>query len=194
MGNKMDFSGEPGTSAARSETGRSPGTVEGMAIQRHDFSPSHLDGKAAAHASDQLRHEPLAAQHGEQRVAEEAARVRRAGDPVGLPRWATSSGDAHVAPPVATRTQRSSIRAGAVPKLASCRSQQLVPPEALEPIRHQCVIADRVLDIVMPQVSLQGPRIDAVIRKLVARAWRSIWACALMPSFIWRTSRCNCSI
>jgi hypothetical protein len=52
--------------------------------------------------------------------------------------------------------------------LASRGPARSVPPKRLEPIRRQRRVAGRILEITMPQVSLQGPRIDAVIRKLVA--------------------------
>jgi hypothetical protein len=48
------------------------------------------------------------------------------------------------------------------------RSGALVPPETLEPIRRQRRIPRRILDIAMPQVSLERPCIASVIGKLVA--------------------------
>jgi hypothetical protein len=41
-------------------------------------------------------------------------------------------------------------------------------PEALEPIRRERRVAGRILDIAMPQLSLERRRIDAVIRQLKA--------------------------
>jgi hypothetical protein len=44
----------------------------------------------------------------------------------------------------------------------------LISPEALEPIRRERRVAGRILDIAMPQLSLERWRIDAVIRQLKA--------------------------
>jgi hypothetical protein len=54
----------------------------------------------------------------------------------------------------------------AIPLLAVPR--QLVPPETLKAIRRQRRVPRRVLDIAVPQVGLQRPRIDAVICELIA--------------------------
>jgi len=44
----------------------------------------------------------------------------------------------------------------------------LIPPEASEPIRRQLGIPNRMLNVSVPQVVLNRPRVVAVVRQLVA--------------------------
>ena len=50
--------------------------------------------------------------------------------------------------------------------LDDVRCAFLVPPEVLEPPRRQRRIAGGILDIAVPEVGLQGSRIDAVVGQL----------------------------
>lgn len=65
----------------------------------------------------------------------------------------------------------------------------LVPPEILKPTRRQRRIAGRVLDIAMPEVRLQRPGIVPSLASLKPQAWRSMWACALIPSLATTAAR-----
>jgi hypothetical protein len=58
----------------------------------------------------------------------------------------------------------------------------LIAPIPLKPIRRQRGVPGRILDVAVTHIRLKRPRIDAVIRQLKAAGWRSMWACALMPS------------
>jgi hypothetical protein len=53
---------------------------------------------------------------------------------------------------------------------ASEADGRLIPPKALEPCRRQFRISNRVADIAMPEVILNGSRIVAITRELVSRA------------------------
>jgi hypothetical protein len=46
------------------------------------------------------------------------------------------------------------------------RSPSSVPPKAFEPIGRHFGIPDRVLNVLVPEVVLQGPRVVAIVREL----------------------------
>ena len=45
-------------------------------------------------------------------------------------------------------------------------STTLVPPKVLEPVGRHFGVPDRVLDVLVPEVVLQGPRVVAVVAQL----------------------------
>src|SRR6516164_3294214 len=44
--------------------------------------------------------------------------------------------------------------------------RELVPPKVLEPVGRHFGVPDRVLDVLVPEVVLQGPRVVAIVREL----------------------------
>ena len=58
--------------------------------------------------------------------------------------------------------------------------RQLVPPDAFNAVRRQRRVTRRVLEIAVPEVRLQRPRVDAVLSSLTLQTCRSICACALI--------------
>jgi hypothetical protein len=74
------------------------------------------------------------------------------------PKWCPSG----VANQATTECFPSSVTA------ASLQCMILIPPEILEPTRCQRRIAGRILDIAVPEVGLQRPCIDPVVRQLKA--------------------------
>src|SRR5215510_6621454 len=46
------------------------------------------------------------------------------------------------------------------------RSPSSVSPKVLEPVRRHVGVPDRVLDVLVPEVVLQGPRVMAIVREL----------------------------
>ena len=49
-----------------------------------------------------------------------------------------------------------------------------IPPKVLEPVGRQVGVPDRVLDVLVPEVVLQGPGVMASFASLNPQAWRSM--------------------
>jgi len=64
-----------------------------------------------------------------------------------------------------------------------------ISKEFLEPLRRQRGKARRILNSAMTKIGLYRARGVAIVGELVAEAWRSIWARALMPS-----GHCTCPL
>src|SRR5262245_22040974 len=67
------------------------------------------------------------------------------------------------------RGKRKSSRACRRPEAAAprCpRSKRSASPKVLEPVGRQFGVPDRVLDVLVPEVLLQGPRIVAIVGEL----------------------------
>ena len=69
--------------------------------------------------------------------------------------------------------------------------RQLVPPDAFNAVRRQRRVTRRVLEIAVPEVRLQRPRVDAVLSSLTLQTCRSICACAFDFKFGLKPRRPN---
>ena len=49
-----------------------------------------------------------------------------------------------------------------------------IPPKVLEPVGRQFGVFDRVLDVLVSKVVLQGARVVAIVGELKPQAWRSM--------------------
>ena len=86
--------------------------------------------------------------------------------------WLALTTAADCSPTLIVTELRLTIEANAI--------RQLVPPEAFNAVRRQRRVTRRVLEIAVPEVRLQRPRVDAVLSSLTLQTCRSICACALI--------------